>query len=98
MNYNIIYTDSSYEDLFYFADYIERMTFSKEKADSEIIFILQEIAKLTLFPKMYQIIYKEFRSFSVKNMRIFYKIYEDKKEIVIFRILNHSKDYINILN
>jgi len=60
MNYNIIYTDSSYEDLFYFADYIERMTFSKEKADSEIIFILQEISKLTLFPKCIKLYIKNF--------------------------------------
>ena len=93
MQYKIIYKDSAKDDLLKYSDYIERMTFSKEKADELLRIIMSEILKLSLFPYMYQVFYKNFHSFSVKNQRIIYYIDEEKKQVVIYRILWWYQDY-----
>lgn len=95
--YNIIYRDKADEDLFEYIDYIERMTFSKEKAEKLSSEIIAEILKLSLFPYLYQKIFKDFRSFSINNRRILYKVYEKKKIVVIYRILSWFQEYENYL-
>ena len=95
--YEIIYREYALNDLLEYIDYIERMTFSKEKAEKLSNEIIAEILKLSLFPHLYQKIYNDFHSFSLRNRRILYKVYEDKKIVVIFRVLWWFQEYENHL-
>ena len=95
--YQIIYRDTAYEDLFEYIDYIERMTFSKEKAEKLSNEIIAEILKLSIFPYMYQKFFKDFHSFTINNRRILYKIYEKEKLVVIYRILSWFQNYEDYL-
>jgi hypothetical protein len=97
-SYEIEILDEAYFDLEEYMDYIERITFSKIKAEEEEwVKILWEIMKLNFMPYMYQKSYKDFYSFLYKSRRIFYKVYEDKKIIVIFHILWQVQNYEEII-
>ncbi len=95
--YELIYRDSAESDLLEYADYIERKTFSKEKATILTTVIVAEITKLMVFPYIYVKFYKDFYSFSIKNRRIFYKVYEAEKKIVVFKVLGWFQNYQDYL-
>lgn len=97
MEYEVILSDSSREDLKSIIDYIERVSFSKTTAERFAAEIISWTFILQIFPYMYPKVYKDFRSFTVKNRRIFYIILEDKKEILIYRILWSLQRYEDYL-
>ncbi len=97
MEYKIIYWDNINSDLNNISDYIERMTFSIDKAEQIVGEIISWIWVLSIFPYMYQVFYKHYHSINVKNQRIIYYIDEDKKQVVIYRILWQAQKYENIL-
>jgi len=97
MNYNIIYWENVYDDLNEISDYIERMTFSLEKAEQIVWEILASIQVLRFFPYMYQKFYKNYYTINIKNKRIIYFIDEEKKIIIIYRILWQAQNHKNIL-
>jgi plasmid stabilization system protein ParE len=44
-------------------------------------------------PERYTEIYKDYRRTLVKNYSIFYKIDENKKEVIIYRILHQAQNF-----
>ena len=97
MKYKILFWEKINDDLVEIWDYIERMTFSKEKAEKIIKEILSSIMILSSFPYMYQVFYKNYHSFTIKNKRIIYYIDENKKIVIIYRILWWFQNYENYL-
>ncbi len=97
MEYIVEYDDEANNDLINYIDYIERQTFSKEIAEKQASIIFVETMKLSFMPYMYPETYKDFHTFNIKNKKIFYKIYEDKKKVIIFRILSSFQEYENHL-
>ena len=87
MKYKVIFSLDAQNDLNEIIDYIERMTFSKETANKVANKIISRTILLRSYPYVYQKFYKNYHSFSVKNKRIFYEICEEKKEVIIYRIL-----------
>ncbi len=97
MEYIVEYDDEANNDLIHYVDYIERQTFSKEIAEKQASMIFVETMKLSFMPNMYLKTYKDFHTLNVKNRKIFYKIYEEKKKVIIFRILSSYQEYKNYL-
>jgi len=97
MEYKVIFSLDAQNDLNEIMDYIERMTFSVEKANKIANEILSRTILLKNYPYMYQKVYKNFHSFSVKNKRIFYEICDERKEVVIIHILWWYQNYENYL-
>ncbi len=97
MKYFVEYQDEANDDLILYVDYIERNTFSFEIAEKLAAEIFSETMKLSFFPYMYPKTYKDFHTFNVNNRKIFYKIYEEDKKVIIFRILSWFQDYNNYL-
>jgi len=97
MDYKIKFEDLANFDLLEYVDYIERMTFSKDKAVEESDIIISEIMKLSFMPHMYQKIYKNYHSITIKNQRVIYYIDKPQKLVVIYRILWWSQNYETIL-
>ena len=97
MEYKVIFSLEAQNDLKEIIDYIERMTFSIKKANEIANEIISKTILLKSFPKMYQNVYKNFHSFSVKNKRVFYEIDEKRREIIIIHILwwyQRYEDYL----
>jgi len=88
----------AYKDLEEYWDYIERMTFSREKADEELWKILWEILKLNFMPYMFPKTYMDYHSFSYRNKRIFYEIDDSNKKVIVFHILWWYQKFENILD
>ncbi len=97
MEYNIKFWEKINDDLKNIWDYIERMTFSKEKSEQLVQEILSSIMILSKLPHMYQVFYKKYHSLTVKNKRIIYYIDENKKIVVIYRILSWYQNYQDYL-
>jgi len=97
MKYIVEYDDEANNDLINYVDYIERKTFSKEIAEKEWAMIFVETMKLSIMPYMYPVIYNDFLSFNIKNRRFFYKIYKEKRKVIIYRILSMTQNYENYL-
>ena len=51
---------------------------------------------LELFPYMYREYFNNIRFIPYKWYIVFYKIYENKNEVIILRIIHWSKDFNNI--
>ena len=97
MKYRIIYWEYINDDLSNIWDYIERMTFSKIESEKFVWELMSSVWILSIFPYLYQNIYKEFHFINIKNLRIIYFVNENKKEVIIYRILWQSQDYGKIL-
>ncbi|MDQ7009848.1 MAG: type II toxin-antitoxin system RelE/ParE family toxin [Candidatus Gracilibacteria bacterium] len=97
MEYKIKFGDKIDDDLEKIGDYIERMTFSKEKSEQLVQEILSSIMILSKLPHMYQVFYKKYHSLTVKNKRVIYYIDENKKIIVIYRVLGGYQNYQDYL-
>jgi plasmid stabilization system protein ParE len=73
------------------------MTFSKDKWESLVESIVVEISKISIFPYIYQKIYQDYYSFTIKNQRVIYYVDEENKTIVIYRILWWFQNYQDYL-
>ncbi len=97
MEYKIIFWDDINNDLDNISDYIERMTFSINKAEQIVWKIIGSMWILSIFPYMYQVFYKDYRSINIENKRIIYYIDEEKKIVIIYRILWQAQNYEEVL-
>ncbi len=97
LEYEIEYRKLATLDLLEYTDYIERMTFSKEKATKLSNDIVVKILQLSFFPYMYQLFYKNYRFCTINNRRVVYYIDDDKKGVVIYRILSWYQNYQDYL-
>ena len=96
-DYEVKILYDAYMDLYEYADYVERMTFSKEKANQKLTILLWKIMELNFMPFMYPKVYKDYHILNFRNKRIFYKIYENEKLVVVFHVLWQAQNYENYL-
>ena len=80
-------------DLNDLSEYLFRMSFSKEISQNISDEIIKKLLNLMIFPSMYQTTYRDFKTIQIKSYKIFYKIDEIKKEVIIYRILWASQNF-----
>jgi len=97
MHYKIIKTSKYELDILNIIDYLEDNFVSKKIMSSLFSEILWTINSLNFIPERFSEIFKDYRRALVKNYSIFYKIDENKKEVIIYRILHQSQNFIEYL-
>lgn len=103
MKYKIIRTDKADEQLREIIFYIAEDSGSIDIALNYLDQIEKSINSLEEFPMSgsvprYSILKKQgFRVLVVERHLAFYKIYEDKKEVVIYAIVDGRREYRNLL-
>lgn len=102
MGYLIIRTDKFNDQLTDIIMYINN-AFSKKEAIEYLDYLEEQINNLKEFPLIgvvprYQAISKQgYRALICKQNIIFYKIDENKKEIVLHIIVSSKRNYINLI-
>lgn len=102
MGYSIIRTDKFNDQLTDIIMYINN-AFSKKEAIEYLNYLEEQINNLKNFPLIgvvprYQAISKQgYRALICKQNIIFYKIDENKKEIVLHIIVSSKRNYINLI-
>lgn len=97
-NYYIDISPDVDEDIFELTDYIFRFSFSKEIAKKIYNDIYNKIYSLNFMPYMYQKVLWEYRVALVKKTyRIFYRIDEKNKKVIIVRIIRTDQNIEDIL-
>ena len=97
-NYYIDISPDVDEDIFELTDYIFRFSFSKEIAQKIYNEIYSKIYSLNFMPHMYQKVLWEYRVALVKKTyRIFYKIEEENKKVIIVRVIRTDQNIEEIL-
>lgn len=74
-------------------DYLLEKTYNHEIAKSVIDEIYKKTIYLKIFPNIYQNTYKDFKTIQIKSYKVFYKIDESKKEVIVYRILWASQNF-----
>ena len=103
MKYNIIRTDKVDEQLREIIFYIADDSGSVDIALNYLEKIEKAINNLEDFPMSgsmprYSILKKQgFRVLIVERHLIFYKVYEDKKEVVIYAVVDGRREYRNLI-
>ncbi len=103
MKYNIIRTDKADEQLREIIFYIADDSGSVDIALNYLEKIEKAINNLEDFPMSgsmprYSILKKQgFRVLIVERHLIFYKVYEDKKEVVIYAVADGRQEYRNLI-
>lgn len=103
MKYKIIRTDKADEQLREIIFYIAEDSGSIDIALNYLDKIEKAINSLEEFPMSgsiprYSILKKQgFRVLIVERHLVFYKIYEDKKEVVIYAIVDGRREYRNLI-
>lgn len=99
-NYKIIFLQDALYDLEEIVLYIA--SDSSERALKWHNILMSKINNLLIFPEMGRIVPDkrirkfDFRMLPIENYIIFYKIFENQKEITILRVLNAKRDYPNL--
>lgn len=103
MKYNIIRTDKADEQLreiiFYIADDSGSIDIALDYLDKieKAISSFEEFPTSGSMPR-YSILKKQgFRVLVVEKHLIFYKVYEDKKEVVIYAVVDGRREYRNLI-
>ena len=103
MKYKIIRTDKADEQLreiiFYIADDSGSIDIALDYLDKieKAISSLEEFPMSGSMPR-YSILKKQgFRVLVVEKHLIFYKVYEDKKEVVIYAVVDGRREYRNLI-
>ena len=103
MKYNIIRTDKADEQLreiiFYIADDSGSIDIALDYLDKieKAISSLEEFPMSGSMPR-YSILKKQgFRVLVVEKHLIFYKVYEDKKEVVIYAVVDGRREYRKLI-
>lgn len=103
MKYKIIRTDKADEQLREIIFYIAEDSGSIDIALNYLDRVEKDINSLEEFPMSgsiprYSILKKQgFRVLIVERHHIFYKIYENKKEVVIYAIVDGRREYRNLI-
>ncbi|MDQ7008777.1 MAG: type II toxin-antitoxin system RelE/ParE family toxin [Candidatus Gracilibacteria bacterium] len=98
MFYNIELKDQAKKDIFELTDYIFRFSFSKDISDKIYDEIYKKIFSLEFFPEKFQKVLGDYRVALVKKTyRIFYRIEEENKKVIIIRIIRTDQNIEEIL-
>ena len=103
MAYIIKRTDSANEDLLSIINYIASDTQSINTAIKCLDILEEGINKLLDFPEIgvkprYKSVRsQDYRVLIIENKLVFYKIFRQKKEIIIYRILDGRQEYKNMI-
>ncbi len=98
MNYNIRYLPEAEYDLVLKLEFLEKQ-FVSQKVILDVYYSIKwTISSLDFMPERYAKIYKNYRRTLTKKYSIFYKINENKKEVIIYRILHQSQDFAKYLD
>lgn len=96
--YKVIIDPNAQLDLNRILDYIFRFSFSSITVNKIYDEIMSKIYGLQVFPKLYPVFKWDFRVMTVrKNYRIFYKINEAKKEVIIYYIFSSRENYDDLI-
>jgi len=74
-------------------DYVYRFSFSSSKSLNIINTIYSSIYSLEIFPFRFQKYNNKYRVITVKNYRIFYKIVEENRTVIILDIFSCRENY-----
>lgn len=101
-NYKIIFTDSAKEEMQNIFDYISEKLNNKLVADSLMNRIEIVLLRLKQMPFLTTKVHikpqnKIYRRLVINNYIILYKIEEEKKQVIIHRVLYGRRDYLNII-
>ena len=101
-NYQIKYTQASYNDIMQISIYITYTLLEPEISKQFIKSLLESIRSLDIFPFRYPIIHYLKLDYILhckpfKNFYIFYSIDETLKEVDILRILYNKRDLTKLL-
>jgi len=98
MFYIVELKDEAKNDIFELADYIFRFSFSQNISDKIYDEIYQKVFSLEFMPEMYQKILWEYRVALVKKTyRIFYRVEEENKKVIIVRVIRTDQNIEDIL-
>ena len=103
MEYKVRITEFAEEELKNIYNYIYQNLKEPQIAKRVVNKIEQEIYRLKISPHLYQEVYikprnERYRRAIIGKYIILYKIEENKKEVLIFRIFYGKKDYLVIHN
>lgn len=102
MDYIVLRTDKFNDQLMDIIMYLND-TFSQKEAINYLLYLEEQIEKLKKYPFMgtvprYQAINKQgYRALMSKQNIIFYKVNEEKKEIVLHIIVSSRRNYLNLI-
>lgn len=91
--YKIKVNEEAISDLNWIYDYLYEKTFNLENSKSFVHEIFKKYLYLQMFPNMYQDTYKDFKTIQIKSYKVFYKVDENKKEVIVYRILWASQNF-----
>ena len=91
--YKVKLNDEFKSDLNDISEYIFRISFSKEITQKISDEITKKLLNLIIFPNMYQNTYKDFKTIQIKSYKVFYKVDETKKEVIVYRVLWASRNF-----
>lgn len=103
MDYSIVRTDRASDHLYSIAQYIADDSGSVDIARSYIREIDNAVERLATTPYMgsyprYSIIKRQgYRVLIVRRHLIFYKVYDDKKQVVIHAVVDARQEYRNLI-
>jgi plasmid stabilization system protein ParE len=97
-NYYIEISPDVDNDIIELTDYIYRMSFSENIAWNLYNELYAKIYSLSFMPEMYQKVLWEYRVALVKKTyRIFYRVEEENKKVIIVRIIRTDQNIEDIL-
>lgn len=103
MAYTIKRTDFAGEDILSIINYIADDTQNVDMAIRYLNLLEEGINKLADFPEMgakprYKSLRTQgYRVLIIENYLVFYKIFEQKKEIMIYRVFHGKQDFKNLI-
>lgn len=98
MFYTVDLKDEAKNDIFELVDYIFRFSFSQKISDKIYDEIYQKVFSLEFMPEMYQKVLWEYRVALVKKTyRIFYRVEEKNKKVIIVRVIKTDQNIEDIL-
>lgn len=97
-NYYVDISPDVDDDIVELTDYIYRMSFSKSTAARIYNELYSKIYSLNFLPQMYQKVLWDYRVALVKKTyRIFYRIEEEDKKVIVVRVIRTDQNIEDIL-
>lgn len=98
MYYKIIKTSTLKIDIKEKLDFLKNRWVSEKVLNDVFLTINWTIKSLDFYPHRFQKVYKDYRRTLIKKYSIFYKINEEEKEVLIYRVLHQSQNFKKYLN
>lgn len=101
--YDISYLPLAKQDMVNIVSYISHELLNPQAANALADEFINEIDKLAKFPYIHPMYYPlkpliyEYRKLVVKNYIVFYRVDEDKKQIIVSRVIYQKRNYNDLL-